>query len=162
MHRVWPLSITDTDPSGFKVNTNDKFTADVGLKGRAVEFYEMALSPNKQAALASSELEQIGKTATLEAFQTLFTQLDLDIEAIISQVTGQRLGHYLAKPIQKFTSWQKASLKSTRRDWQEYVQEEILYFPPKEEVEDFIEDITDLSLAVDRLEARFKQSKLKS
>ena len=84
----------------------------------------------------------------------LFDEIDIDWEGHLAQFTGDIIAHNVGSIIRRGLAFKEQLNTSIRLDLSEYLQEELRVFPPKEEIEDFFNDIDELSLSVERLDAK--------
>lgn len=89
-----------------------------------------------------------------QAFYTLLNSIDIDWEELLSQFTGDIIAHQAGNLARSFFSWGKATYNSLQNNLTEYLQEEISYFPPREEVADFLLAVDQVRDDVERLAAK--------
>jgi ubiquinone biosynthesis protein UbiJ len=89
--------------------------------------------------------------------QRLMKNLDIDWEEMLSQFTGDIIGHQTAQMIRAKFGWAKERATSARRLTGEFLTEELKALPGKPELEDFYRQVDDLRLAVDRAAARVEK-----
>jgi len=99
----------------------------------------------------------VGDLSLLADMQRLVKNLDIDWEEMLSQFTGDIIGHQTAQLIRAKFGWAKERAKSARRLTSEFLTEELKTLPGKPELEDFYRQVDDLRLAVDRATARVEQ-----
>jgi ubiquinone biosynthesis protein UbiJ len=78
----------------------------------------------------------------------------MDWEAPLVNSLGDVTGHQLAQGLRGLFSWGQQASASFIRQLEEYIHEEARLAPPRQEVEDFYQDLEQLNLRVDRLQAR--------
>lgn len=84
----------------------------------------------------------------------LFDQLDIDWQEPLSHLIGDVPTHHLNEGIKKTSIWCKALLNSLKEDLSEYIHEEAEWLPTHEALQDFFNDIDNLRMSVDRMEAK--------
>lgn len=139
-----------------RISANDYADADVELSGTLVDLLRLAFSENPQPILAQKSVSLVGNTNVLQGYQKLMQQLDLDWEGHLSAIIGPIAAHEIGELARKAKSFHKSSSQETCQDITEYLQEEARLIPPREEVEDFYQDIAQLQQDVERFEAKFK------
>ena len=82
------------------------------------------------------------------------TALDLDWEAPLVDTLGDVAGHQLAEGLRGLFGWGRQAGESIRRQLEEFIHEEARLAPPRQEVEDFYDDVEKLNQRVERLAAR--------
>jgi len=104
--------------------------------------------------LKDSGVTVMGDLSLLAELQRLLKNLDIDWEEMLSQFTGDIIGHQAAQLIRAKFGWAKERAKNAQRLTSEFLTEELKTLPGKPELEDFYRQVDDLRLAVDRAAAR--------
>lgn len=104
--------------------------------------------------LKDSGVTVMGDLALLADYQRLLKNLDIDWEDMLSQFTGDIIGHQTAQLVRAKFGWVKDRATSAQRLTKEFLTEELKTLPSKPELEDFYHQVDDLRLAVDRAAAR--------
>lgn len=112
------------------------------------------LSQTEIHNLKDSGVTVMGDLSLLADLQRLVKNLDIDWEEMLSQFTGDIIGHQTAQLIRAKLSWAKDRAKSGQRLTSEFLTEELKTLPGKAELNDFYQQVDDLRLAVDRAVAR--------
>ena len=112
------------------------------------------LSQTEIHNLKDSGVTVMGDLSLLADFQRLVKNLDIDWEEMLSQFTGDIIGHQTAQLIRAKFGWAKERAKSAQRLTSEFLTEELKTLPSKPELNDFYQQVDDLRLAVDRAAAR--------
>ncbi|WP_331351763.1 ubiquinone biosynthesis accessory factor UbiJ [Cellvibrio sp. UBA7671] len=112
------------------------------------------LSQTEIHNLKGSGVTVMGDLSLLANLQRLVKNLDIDWEEMLSQFTGDIVGHQAAQLIRAKLGWAKDSAKNAQRLTGEFLTEELKILPGKHELEDFYRQVDDLRLAVDRAAAR--------
>ena len=115
------------------------------------------LSQTEIHNLKDSGVTVMGDLSLLADFQRLVKNLDIDWEEMLSQFTGDIIGHQTAQMIRAKFGWAKDRAKSAQRLTSEFLTEELKTVPGKPELEDFYQQVDDLRLAVDRAAARVEK-----
>jgi len=106
-------------------------------------------------SLFNDQVEISGDVALGQDLKRLFEELDIDWEGHLSRFTGDVVAYQVGSVVRKGHAFGKRLTSSFRQNLTEYLQEEVRFFPPREEVEDFFKDVDDIALRVERLEAQF-------
>lgn len=115
------------------------------------------LPASKVRSLFNDDITIIGDAELGQEVKKLFDELDIDWEGHLAQFTGDVAAHQLGSIVRRglaFTHQVKASI---RDNLSEYLQEELRFFPPREEIDDFFQDVDTLALQVERIEAQINQ-----
>lgn len=120
----------------------------------------LALAQLSQTAihnLKDSSVTVMGDLSLLADMQRLVKNLDIDWEEMLSQFTGDIIGHQAAQLIRAKLGWTKDRAKNAQRLTSEFLTEELKILPGKPELEDFYRQVDDLRLVVDRAAARVEK-----
>ncbi len=83
--------------------------------------------------------------------------LDLDWEEWLARAVGDIPAHQAGNLARAAADWLQAAGSSLEASLGEYLREESGLFPPRDEVERFVDEVDGLREAVDRLEARIRR-----
>lgn len=129
---------------------------DCEINGFLPSLLHLALT--KQAVpLASSGVTVVGDMDVAEHWGALFKRLDIDWEEYLAKIVGDPLAYGAGSFVRNVLRWLHHLGDTLTVNIQEYVQEEIRYFPGRLEVEDFLGAVDDLANRVDRLSARIER-----
>ncbi len=117
----------------------------------------LQLATSERVNLADSQVEAWGNTALLADIKTIARDLDLDWEEAINDWLGDVLGHQLAEQLRCRMDWLKARGQSGKRLLGEFLTEELRAVPAAAELRTFSDQVDQLRLAADRLEARLQR-----
>ncbi len=151
-HKI--INITPTSSELIISNTLPETSADCALKGSLSDLIQMGLSKEPQSFIQDGTIEQSGSFHVLSSYQTLYNALDIEWEHHLAQKIGITPAHILLTPFKMATKWLKNSNQKFIHELDDYLHEETKLFPPREEINDFFEDIQSLQNDLDRLEAR--------
>ena len=132
-------------------------TIDTTLTGSLAALGLMGLSSTPARSFFSGEVLIEGDLKIGQQFQTLFEQLDIDLEEPLSQITGDVIAHKIGNFFRSANQWQQESLKTAQLNIREFLQDETQDLPPAPEVNMLSQDIDQLKEECDRLEARIKR-----
>jgi ubiquinone biosynthesis protein UbiJ len=125
------------------------------LTGRPLAFVALALGDN--SVFASGRLTVAGDTATAHQFQRTLEQLNPDWEAALAQHIGDIPAHFIGQRLRAAIRWSKSAFSVLNANVEEYIHEESRSLPGKRELEATFGDIDQLSLQVERLDARIER-----
>lgn len=114
------------------------------------------LPASKVRSLFNDQINISGDVALGQQVKALFDELDIDWEGHLALFTGDVVAHQIGSLVKEGQSFAKRLSTSFRRHVSEYVQEEKRLTPSAEELHDFLNDVDDLSLRADRLQAYFQ------
>ncbi|MBA2651119.1 MAG: SCP2 sterol-binding domain-containing protein [Tatlockia sp.] len=115
------------------------------------------LPASKARSLFNDKIRLSGDTELGLQVKKLFDELDIDWEGHLAHFTGDVVAYQLGSLFRQGSAFKKQLGQSFRQNLSEYLQEEIQCVPPREEVEDFFNDIDKLSHDVERLHAHINQ-----
>ncbi|ARN74198.1 ubiquinone biosynthesis accessory factor UbiJ [Oceanicoccus sagamiensis] len=134
-------------------------TADTALTGSFNEFTKLATSADPASALINGELELHGDSQALISLQKILKQLDIDWEAPLASIFGDVIGHQLGRNIRQGFRFGLQALQGIKRQVDEYIVEESDLVPPRWQVDHFLNDIDQLAMRTDRLNAQIQKLK---
>ena len=140
--------------NGIKISSYCEDTVTTQLSGSVTALASLLKQPTN---LANSGVEVSGSISLLLEWQVCMQQLDIDWEDAISRTLGDIAGPLLAQGIRQTVAWSKLQTREQQRLIQEYLTEELSILPSKTEVEAFYENIHEMTLALDRFEARLQR-----
>ncbi len=127
------------------------------IRGTARDFADLAASDDPAAALINGNIALVGDSSPLMELQRILSALELDWEAPLVDSLGDVAGHQLAEALRGLFSWGRGAHSSLMRQLEEYIHEEARLSPPRQELEDFYEDVAVLGQRVERLQARIRK-----
>ncbi len=136
-----------------------EITPDCILSGKLFDLISLSFSDNAQRVIQAKKVEQTGDLHVLQDYQAAIKAFKVDLPEQIKNTLGPSLTQIFISPVKSITSWLSGSFNSTKKDVKEYAQEESNFIPPTEEVKDFFDDVQELSLKLDRLNAQITEYK---
>lgn len=132
-------------------------TATATLRGPARSLLRLLLQSETPASLAAFGVELQGSTGFMQDLQWLLKDLDLDWEFHAGRLIGDVPVAALAKGIDSALAFSGKTLEVARTNLSEYVAHESGIFPDRSAQALFAAGLLDLTLQLDRLEARVTQ-----
>ena len=132
----------------------DGCVSHVTLTGTGFSFLQSFLSGNNSISAKKFDLQMQGNAHIAQAWQQLFSKLDVDWQAFLEPVFGEQ-GAY--RGIKAFNFIKKQIIKTKDKilqDSSEYLKYEKKLLVPEHFVKHFSAEVTDTSQAIARLEAR--------
>lgn len=140
-----------------RVSVNDHAEADAEVQGGLIDLLRLGVSDKPESIISSDKINVTGEVSVLQSYQKFMAQLDIDWEGRLSEVIGPIAAAEIGKMAARAKAFWQHDAKATTQDISEYITEELKVCPPKEEVEDFYEDILSLKSDVERLALRIKR-----
>ncbi|WP_286816423.1 ubiquinone biosynthesis accessory factor UbiJ [Marinobacter sp. UBA3607] len=125
------------------------------ISGRPVAFAALALGDDR--VFADERLQVQGDTALAHQFQRALNQLQPDWEAAMARHIGDVPAHFLGQRIRNAAKWSQQAVSTMNANVEEYIHEESRTLPGRRELEATFQDIDELNLRTERLEARLNQ-----
>jgi len=132
---------------------------DLVLRGSVFDFMRLAFM-KKESALTAMPIQVSGDMEFAKQFKDLFSNLEIDWEEQLSRVVGDTIAYPLAQFFKSLSQWAKQSIDDLSQNVTDYVQAEMDYLVPDEELQIFFADIDDLRDDAARLEARMNRLSL--
>lgn len=130
--------------------------ADIKITGTPLSLLSLALSADKKHRFFSDDIVIEGNIEQGQQIIDLFDQLEIDWEEYLSQIVGDAPAYEVGRFAKIFFRWSKRAKETLLKNIDEYVHEEQPLFPPAEELQDFYNEVDELRMEIDRLEARIK------
>ncbi len=111
------------------------------------------LPASKVRSLFNDKIKLSGDIELGQHVKKLFDELDIDWEGHLAHFTGDVVAHQIGSFFRQGLAFKDKIHASVRQNVTEYLQEEARVFPPREEVDNLLNDIDELSLRVERLAA---------
>lgn len=124
------------------------------IRGSLSALGKVALS--RDSNLQGSGVEISGSTGMLLELRQILQGLDIDWEELLSELLGDVAGHQGAEMLRSAKRWLEGRSQSSHRLVSEFVTEELRLLPSRAELEDFYRNVDQLSLDLDRAEARLQ------
>ncbi|WP_251358952.1 SCP2 domain-containing protein [Kangiella sp. TOML190] len=162
--KIIKIDLTDLKQSIFFVIDDDYILVkdtveqkpDAELTGNSLAFFNLALS-QQQDPLFKGEVLFAGEIQTAQKFQSFFEQLDIDLEEHLSQYTGDIVAHQLFTTGKKFHGWAMNTLDTAKLNLSEYLRFEARATPASIELENFYDEVADLTSDLERLAQRVER-----
>ena len=125
------------------------------LGGRPMAFAALAMGDGQ--VFSEGRIRVLGDMALAHQFQRAIDQLNPDWEAAMAESIGDVPAHFLGQRLRGAVKWSREAFRSLNANVEEYIHEESRSLPGRRELEATFEDIDQLSLRVERLDARIRQ-----
>jgi ubiquinone biosynthesis protein UbiJ len=124
------------------------------LAGRPMAF--AALATGDDQVFSEGRIRVLGDMALAHQFQRAIDQLNPDWEAAMAEYLGDVPAHFLGQRLRGAVKWSRQAFRSLNANVEEYIHEESQGLPGRRELEATFDDIDQLSLRVERLDARIR------
>ncbi len=131
---------------------------DTVIHSNPIGLIRLSLLPaSKARSLFNDKVRISGDIELGQNVKKLFDEMDIDWEGHLAQFTGDVVAHQIGSLVRKGMEFTKHFGESMRHNVTEYLQEELRAVPTRDELDDFFNDIDELSLSVERLQAQINQ-----
>lgn len=149
----FPAMYFQIDKDGLKViplQPDDK--CDTTFSGPLNAFISMIFTKNR----VQQGLHIRGDLECAKALYDTWRFLDLDFEGTLANYVGNDVARGMSEGVQKSHDWFKKTFEARKQDLGAYLQDEKKWLPTKIEMEDFFNEVDNLRLDVERLDARIQ------
>ena len=143
--------------NGVLITDHCEDTPDTTLAGTPFDLARLGLGQHKEKTLFSGEVEITGDIESGRAFQAILDDMDIDWEEQLSRFTGDMVAHRLGNAVRRAGSILQHGRSSAQQNMKEYLQEELRILPARIEIDNFCNDVTQLAMSTDRLDARVRR-----
>ncbi|MFZ4077569.1 MAG: ubiquinone biosynthesis accessory factor UbiJ [Legionellaceae bacterium] len=169
-NRVLKLIISPLNVSFFMQFKNKKIhllatyddTPDTTINSSPLGFIRLSLLPaSKVRSLFNDHIRISGDVTLGQAVKQLFDDIDIDWEGHLAHFTGDIVAYQIGSMVRRGLEFKQNLQSSIKNHVSDYLHEELRMFPPREEMNDFFNDVDELSLRVERLTARVNLGRVK-
>lgn len=127
---------------------------DATIHGSPMALIRLSTASNSGATLLESDVEIDGDMRVAEKFSAILREVDIDWEELLSKLVGDIVAHQAGQATRSVSGWLKESAQSMQMNTGEYISEESGLSLAEAEISDFIDQVDEIRMDVDRLEAR--------
>ena len=131
-------------------------TPDATISGSLASLVRLGQSEDSASAMLESDVEISGDMRVAEGFSRMLSEASIDWEDLLSKIVGDIPAYQAGSTVRKGNEWVSETVDAMKNNVAEYLSEESRMVPAKAEINQFMEDVDDLRMAGDRLEARLK------
>lgn len=124
------------------------------VKGTPLQLAGVAISRSNRQQFFAEDLTIEGDAEFAQQVIDLFDSVEIDWEEHLAALIGDVPAYQVSKYKNKFKKWLRSSSSSLAQDISDFLHEEAAWFPVREELNEFFEDIDSLRMDTDRLESR--------
>ncbi|ODC04211.1 hypothetical protein BFW38_12410 [Terasakiispira papahanaumokuakeensis] len=118
---------------------------------------KLVTTTSSTETMMSSGVHMGGDSLRLEALQALVQSLELDTTRLLSQFVGATWTDWGRSGLTGLRDWALRSWSSGQQDVRDYVHEEVRWAPAPHAMQRLEDELSELRLSLDRLEARVGQ-----
>lgn len=163
-HKVITIEIQVVDvrltliPVGqqIQVSLEEGYEPDVCISGSPIALLSLLTNKNPDFS-AQQDVSIEGDLHLAQQFKAYCDGFEIDWEEHLSHYLGDVVAHALGDLARKASSWRQETKATLRSNLSEYLQEELRWLPPSAECRAWFDEVDEIRMAVDRLEARVKR-----
>ncbi len=144
---------SDTDEN---IRENTSGEVDATIHGSPMALMKLSSADNAGASLLDSDVIIDGDMRVAEQFSAILKEVDIDWEELFSKLVGDIIAHQAGQVVRSGSSWFNDSIEAMKLNTSEYLSEESKLTPAEAEIEYYKNQVDELRMDVDRLEARIK------
>ncbi len=145
------------DQKNIAVMGNYEGEPDTIITGSPMALMRLGVSKNSGKTLLDSDASIEGDTHLGAEFSRILSEVDIDWEELLSKLVGDVLAHHAGQVSANSFAWLQESLEALKLNTSEYMSEEAKLTPAEAEINYYLDQVDDLRMGVDRLEARINQ-----
>jgi len=131
-------------------------TVDATIHGSPMALMRLSTSDNAGASMLESDVEIDGDMRVAEKFSAILKEVDIDWEELLSKLVGDIVAHQAGQFMRSGSDWFSQSIEAMKLNTSEYLSEESKVTPADAEINYYIDQVDDVRMDIDRLEARVK------
>lgn len=139
------------------VDFRNDFTPVTKIKGTPLQLFGAFVDKERRHQFFADDVSIEGDAEFAQQVIHLFDQIHIDAEEQAAKLIGDTSAHQLGRLMKGIRKWAASTGQSFTQDVNDYLHEEAEWFPVKEELNIFFEDIDTIRMDTDRLEARLKR-----
>ncbi len=153
-HHIIQMLVND---NALHVQEEAVLQPDVIIRGTPLQLTALALNQDQKQKYFAEDIIIEGNAELAQDVLHLFNHLHIDWEELLSNLIGDTPAYHAGKFMRRTTKWLREVERSFTKNVDEYLHEEKQWFPTREALQDFFDEIDTLRLDVDRIEARIKE-----
>jgi len=149
----YPLS-HDTNTAETAEPDENTAKVDATIHGSPMALIQLSTAKNAGATLLESDVEIDGDMRVAEKFSEILREVDIDWEELLSKLVGDIFAYRTGEAARSATNWLKDSAEAMQLNAGEYISEESGLSPADAEVKEFMDEVDEVRMGIDRLAAR--------
>lgn len=133
---------------------HESLQAEATIRGTPLQMLGVMIDKQNRQRFFADDLTIEGDAEAAQQLIDLFDRLDIDWEEILSHFVGDIPAHHGGSLFRRALSWVKRAGSELTQDLNEYTHEEAMWFPTREALNDFFNEIDTLKMDADRLEVK--------
>ncbi|MEH6455776.1 MAG: SCP2 sterol-binding domain-containing protein [Cocleimonas sp.] len=129
---------------------------DATIHGSPMALMRLSTADNAGASMLESDVEIDGDMRVAEKFSAILKDVDIDWEELLSKLVGDIIAHQAGQVVRSGREWFSETVEAMKLNTSEYLSEEAKVTPADAEINYFMDQVDDVRMDIDRLEARVK------
>ncbi|RTZ66863.1 MAG: Sterol-binding domain protein [Aquificaceae bacterium] len=142
------------DKQNIAVMGNYAGEPDTTITGSPMALIRLGVAKNSGKTLLDSDASIAGDTHLGAEFSRILSEVDIDWEELLSKLVGDVVAHQAGQVTSTGFEWLQESLEAIKLNTSEYISEEVKLTPAEAEINHYLDQVDELRMGVDRLEAR--------
>lgn len=138
---------------------DDFLQADLTIRGTPLNLIHLSLARDQRQQFFAEDVVLEGNVELAQQVLAMFDELEIDWEESLSKWTGDVPAYQTGRLLRDLKRVGLRIRKIISYNLNDYLHEEINLFPPVEALENFFQDVDELRMDVDRLDARIQKLK---
>jgi ubiquinone biosynthesis protein UbiJ len=130
---------------------------DTTIKGAPITLMRLGTSSNSGKALLDSNATIEGDTLLGSEFSRILGEIEIDWEDLLSKFVGDVVADHAGQVAYNHAEWVKELHQGIQSTTSDYLTEEAQLVPVAEEVNHYLDQVDQLRMSVDRLDAKVKE-----
>lgn len=147
-------SVSGIQVLGNYPSKEDGGMVDATIHGSPMALIKLGTSNNAGETMLKSDVEIDGDMHVAETFSSILKEVDIDWEELLSKLVGDIVAHQAGQVARSASSWFKDTVDAMKLNTGEYISEESKLSPADTEIHDYMKQVDDIRMGVDRLTAR--------
>ena len=129
---------------------------DATIHGSPMALIQLSSADNAGASMLDSDVVIDGDMRVAEKFSAILKEVNIDWEELLSKLVGDIIAHQAGQVVRSGSDWFSQSIEAMKLNTSEYLTEESKVTPAEAEIEYYMDQVDELRMDTDRLEARIK------
>jgi len=127
---------------------------DASINGPTGKLLQQLFDTSTKHALVDEDVELDGDVQLIQDLLTTIKTLDIDWQDYLAPVLGDVLTQQIGQSLDETRAWASDSRKRVQRSMEDYLKEEARLFPHEQQLRNFADNLDELKLRIDRVDAR--------
>jgi ubiquinone biosynthesis protein UbiJ len=147
---------------GVEIYDSCETSIDGTLRASAIGLLRQLAAEDPQVVPAGGQVQVLGDTRFVQEIVKIARDVDIDWEEPLARIVGDVAARQVGELLRGAATFMARAFTSLRRDGEDFLRHELAMFPPKQAMREFLHDIDDLRLDVDRLQQRLQAARART